>query len=99
MKSNIFTTEDHIAANNEGWDIFSCTGSESGEWQIQMIDDLQSILPEIILINILQSDEDAWKIVANGKKPHHSKAIAFLKQYNIIEYNNVMKFKNYEIEN
>lgn len=83
---NSFNKKDKTAANKEGWDIFLVGFNliHSPKYEIQRIDEL----------GILESDKDAWKIIANGKESHHIKALKIIKSSNYREYANIMKYKN-----
>lgn len=44
-------------AAEQGWDIFYCYGSESGDWQLQRIDEPEEGEP------IFEDDHKAWEFV------------------------------------
>lgn len=60
-------------------------GSSDGAVQIQCIDD-QSMHDVNFAIPKLQSEHDAFRIVKNGKMPHHMTARAILYRLNPQEY-------------
>ncbi len=80
----IFTTywndTDRQNAHAEGWDLFYSSGSADGPYQVQRLDEEA----------LLNDDTCAWKLVKNGNKPHHAKALAILKQSNPQEYNRIL---------
>lgn len=80
------------AAMQEGWSIFSSKGSANGPWQVQAFDDASDVpgAPQ------LDTDEDAWKLVLQGKEAHHAAALAFIKAHNPIEYEAIMEFAEKE---
>lgn len=71
----------------EGWIISECTGSDNGRWQIQKIDD-----PEEVGAPELDSDEAAWRIVLEGKKPHHAHAREFISEVNPKEWSSMLNW-------
>jgi hypothetical protein len=80
MKEHTF---DNKLAEREGWGLYDCFGSESGTPQVQRNDDA----------DILESDTDAWAIVANGDKPHHIAVKEILAQNNPEELNRIQQLK------
>lgn len=83
---NPFTPEERVLFHSEGWDIFLADGSiqnENGdrEFQLQRLDE-EAILPD---------DEAAWRLVWGSEKPHHQKALAFLKEHSPAEYADIEK--------
>tara|TARA_R110001599_G_C12140054_1_gene650527 strand:+ start:169 stop:417 length:249 start_codon:yes stop_codon:yes gene_type:complete len=75
-----WTKLDSEQANREGWNVYNAIGSDNGDWQVQRNDDQ----------NMLSDDGEAWLIIANGNKPHHKKALAFMKANNKTEYNLIL---------
>jgi len=75
-----WTKKDSDLAELEGWNLFQCEGSRDGILQLQAIDEMENILDDI----------EAWKLVANGNKPHHLNAIGELKKHNPQEYHRVI---------
>lgn len=69
------------AATAEGWNIWECSGSEAGPFQIQRYDS-----PDDIEASELESDEAAWLIVMSGEMPHHLAARAFIRTYGYSEW-------------
>lgn len=67
-----WTKHDSASAQEEGWDIFLCHGSQDGEWQIQRLDEER----------ILDSDERAWELVGSQKTEVQKKALAFIRENN-----------------
>lgn len=58
-------------ANNEGWGIFDCDGSENGRWQLQRCDEM----------GVFNSDADAWAHVvaqADAGSSYHHGALQWL---------------------
>lgn len=68
------------AARKEGWSIFDCSGSDNGRWQICRIDSPDDDEGE------LESDRDAWDLVAKGTEPHHVAARDFIRAHNDVEW-------------
>lgn len=72
-------------ASEEGWDIFECSGSSDGFWQLQMCDDMK----------MFEDDAAAWQHVwryAMGESPLHAYAIMFLRTHNQQEYDAIRNF-------
>lgn len=65
------------AANREGWNIWNCSGSDYGVWQICRNDEVEE-LPDGTMPPQLTADDEAWRIVACGTEPHHAAARAFI---------------------
>lgn len=70
-------------AYSEGWNFYYSQGSAYGDYQIQRNDEQ----------GLLEQDEDAWKLVANGTEKHHELARQLIKNLNPQEYERVMKLK------
>lgn len=87
-----WTKEDSEAAVAEGWDIYYCLGSLDGPWQVQKNDEEGRY----------RSDSDVWVMIAQQEKPHHQKALEFLKVFNHAEYQRIsalqspVKHNNYD---
>jgi hypothetical protein len=82
-----WTMEHSRAASLEGWDIFYCSGSAYGLWQIQHFDEVQDN-PDA---KQLDDDEHAWREVFNGVLAHHVAAREFIRVHNPGEYLNFLK--------
>jgi hypothetical protein len=67
-------------ARKEGWDIFDCSGSEYGRWQISRVDKAEGGDVQ------LDSDDDAWRIVFEGKEARHRLAREFIRDHNPVEW-------------
>lgn len=78
-----WNSADSDAAIKEGWNLYDSTGSVDGSPQVQRNDEQ----------SLLDSDIDAWKLVANGNEQHHHKTLSILKRDNISEYNRIIKHK------
>ena len=81
-----------VAALKEGWEIFECSGSSYGPWQIQRLDDASDCPGSVQL----DSDDDAWRLVLSGGQVHHRAALDFIKAHNAIEYEKLMVFADSE---
>lgn len=79
--SPAWSNEHRAAANNEGWDIWDTSGSESEPWQIQRFDESHEN-PGVQL----DSDDDALRLVVNGSAPHHEAARLFIKAHSTQEW-------------
>ncbi len=83
-------------AQKEGWDIFECSGSSDGPWQIQRIDfpdewpGLDHHQP------LFEDDADAWMHVrakaAEGSFLHR-RALAFVRENNPLEYERITSWQ------
>lgn len=96
MTPDEWTREDAMAATDEGWDIFECSGSENGPWQIQSFDcpeewpgwDEGKPYP-------FDGDADAWVYVwtrARGGSPLHQRALTFLAEHNPTEIQTITRW-------
>jgi hypothetical protein len=66
---------DNTQAEQEGWSIFECHGSDNGLWQLQKCDDAR----------VFASDQEAWAHVvdsADAGSAYHKLAILFLETFN-----------------
>ena len=85
-----WTEEDTIESNIDGWGLF-WTYDEPGyePYQLQKIDD-----PELHdSRNVFEDDVYAWEHVFNKaqeESPLHKKALKFLKEHSIKEYNTII---------
>jgi hypothetical protein len=70
-----FRSEHRAAARAEGWDIFECCGSMYGRYQICKMDEPDDGELE------LADDEEAWRIVFEGTKPHHRAARNYIQHH------------------
>ncbi len=74
--------EHAAAAQAEGWCIFEAEGSiDNTPLQLQRCDEAE----------ILDSDYDAWALVKAGTQPHHTEAMALLKQHSLPEWVQIME--------
>jgi hypothetical protein len=77
------TSDDHLTAAQEGWDIFSVDGNDQ-ELQIQKADEDDKF----------SSDDEAWQFIiakAISGSNFHRKIIAFIKQSNPKEFDEFVK--------
>lgn len=78
-----FSSDDHLSASAEGWDIFAVNADESN-LQLQKIDEQ----------NTFGSDDEAWEFVitkaVSGSKLHQ-RAIAYIKQETPEEFEQFVK--------
>lgn len=82
-----------VAAAREGWCVSDSNGSENGRWQAQRIDDPAAYAQAAgFTPPALDSDDDAFRIVANGTEEHHVAARALLKAHNPTEFAAVLAF-------
>lgn len=84
-----WTPEDRVASAREGWDIWDCGGSSNGPVQIQAFAEPQDDEPD------LGEDNVAWEIVwrkAHEGSPLHVKALAYVKEYNPMEFEFIEKW-------
>jgi len=87
--TEMWTLANQQAAQREGWDLFDIDGSKC---QIQHLDFAEDWkLADGSYATQLASDEAAWKIVREGKEPHHINALQFIKANNPTEYEIIMK--------
>ena len=86
-KDDLWTEKDSELAITEGWCIFETSGV-SEPYRLERIDTAEENNPQ------LDSDATAWKIVresaANGSDLH-IRALAYLKQNSLEEYENIME--------
>lgn len=71
-----------LFARAEGWDIFDCSGSSYGRWQISKIDEPDNGLA-------LADDGEAWRIVLHGTEPHHALARCFIRQHEPMHWDEI----------
>lgn len=83
-----WTQEQSRIATLEGWDIFHCSGSSYGLWQIQHLDEAHEHEPQA---KQLDDDEHAWREVFAGKLAHHKAAKEFIRCHNHAEYLTFLK--------
>jgi hypothetical protein len=95
-----WTTEDSSTANQEGWDLFECLGSENGPLQLCKIDD-PALWKEERGVEVLaqwEQDTDLWEYVwesaRQGDEPH-AKALAVLREENAQEYQAIERWINH----
>lgn len=84
--ANLFTKEEALQNQLEGWDIFHCWSSCGGDWQLQRIDDDEMFF----------SDKGAWLFVkgmASKGNDRCMKALDFLKSANPKEYSRIMNIR------
>ncbi len=84
-----WTQKNSIAAELEGWNVFSSFGSENGDWQIQKVDDPDDGMPRF------ESDNAVWLHVyrrAGEGSQLHKDALAYVKEHNRMEYDSIMKY-------
>ena len=74
---------DNTQAEQEGWSIFDCAGSDNGRWQLQKCDDK----------HVFMSDLNAWDFVrqmADAGSAYHVEALRFLQEHNRCEWDLIM---------
>ncbi|ANA86310.1 hypothetical protein BEN60_gp052 [Gordonia phage Smoothie] len=89
-----WTNADSVLAHGEGWDIFECSGSSAGDFQIQKFDDpdewISSGRPYPF-----RDDTDVWRhvsaLAAKGSALH-VRALEFLRENNPQEVEAIEKF-------
>jgi hypothetical protein len=89
MSGPVWTKEDSEAAQTEQWDIWDCTGSDNGQWQLCRID-----FPEkdgASVPNLWNEDVEVWLHVVqaasgDANSPHY-RALQFLEFHNPDEIN------------
>lgn len=69
-----------LAATREGWNIWLCSGSSYGAWQICKID-CPDPMDDGFLPPELKSDDEAVRLVAQGEEEHHEAAREFILNY------------------
>lgn len=90
----VWTPEHEGAAAREGWLLSDCDNQK----QLQRIDDPDAYRKaKGFLPPALESDDVAFRIVANGKAPHHLAIRAILKAKNPAEYAAMMAYKLYQV--
>ena len=80
-----------VAAHREGWCLSACHGSSFGPWQVQHLDcagDFAADVPQ------LDDDNHAWRIILEGRRPHHLAALAFVKKHNPKHYEEILVHAN-----
>lgn len=92
MNNDLWIPEHSQAATREGWDIFECSGSSNGDWQIQRIDNPEDAEGSDFEIPALPDDEAAWRIVCKGTAPHHVAAREFIRSANPKEFDAMQRF-------
>ncbi len=83
MKKIEWTNENSNNASKEGWNVFDCIGSENGSFQIQRNDEDE----------IFFDDKQVWLFIkeqAEKGSQLHQKALSFIKENNIAEYNSII---------
>jgi hypothetical protein len=94
-----WTRDDSRQANLEGWDIFNCIGSDSGDWQIQRLDDLydtQLTDEEMTQLNEFENDPAVWRFVGERKTELHRKAMDFIAENCKEEFDRIQQEVNKE---
>lgn len=86
MNNDLWSHAHSQAAIREGWDVFECSGSSNGAWQIQRIDSPEDVVGFDVEIPLLLNDEAAWRIVCEGTAPHHIAAREFIRSENPAEF-------------
>ena len=73
-------------AQVEGWDIFDCSGSANGRWQICKIDYDDEGNKR------LDDDSEAWDIALRGTEDHHAFARDFIKAHSPTEWQSMCRY-------
>ena len=89
-----WTRDDSAAALAEGWDIFDSYGSPNGPWQICVLEE-PYLNTDLGYTEKKFADDDAvwlhvWGEAATGSELHN-KALAFVQQHNLQEYESIVK--------
>ncbi len=82
-----WTRERWMAAQIEGWNIWQCSGSDYGYWQICRIDEQDDEN-----FRQLEDDSEAWLLVMNGHQEHQKLARWFIRDANPTHYREMQKF-------
>ena len=75
-----WSAEHAEAADREGWNIWNCSGSDYGVWQICRNDEVEP-WADGFMPPQLSDDSEAWDIVARGTEVHHLAARAFIEAH------------------
>lgn len=82
-----WSVDDSAAATREGWDLFECSGSEHGDFQLQRFD-FPSDVDTAPKPYPFEEDDDVWRYVrthAAAGSPLHRKALNILRLRNPAE--------------